>query len=342
MSDYLSHDPSLFGTVGQSVSDEASLLGDSLLSQLPTLHEGMGESRFAVDIAADGLRTQETGLEAWLKSLREQQRESNLQAGNSYDPVTGINPTSPPVSSGTSSGSNITGIEETTTAAVNGSDSSGNTGSGTSTPAPLRLESETMSLSGGYGIETKDFASGDALIGLKNRKGNSGSAQSSFSGASGTYAVIVGYYDEADGESRMSLELGEQRFEWELTEQLKAQKASPSNLVRRVISSGIELNPGDVVNLTGHRDRGEMARVDYIEFVPIDPSVPLPFRVEAEDMSLEHYTVKRNQGYASNGGLVELSTPSGSTGTASFSFPKASGTYDIVVGYYDESDGDAY
>ena len=341
MPDNLSPDPSLFGTIGQSLGDEAGLfLGDSLLEFLPSLHEGVGESRFAVDVAADGLRVYETGLESLLKWLHERQQDKDSQ----YDPVTGINPIVPsvPVVNTGSTNSNgsgtsvddITGVGE----AVNVGSTVEASGPDIALPVPMRIEGEAMKLSGGYGIESKDFASGDALIGIQNRKGHSGSAQSTFTGASGTYAVIVGYHDESDGEGKLSLDLGEHQFEWQLNENLKDQKVSARNLVRRVISSGVLLNPGDAVTLTGHRDRGEMVRVDYIEFVPINPGVPLPFRVEAEDMALRRYRTQSSLD-SSGQGLIEMKR--GGEGLAQFSFPKESGLYDVVVGYYDHAKGDA-
>ncbi|MEM9218189.1 MAG: hypothetical protein AAGD25_28090, partial [Cyanobacteria bacterium P01_F01_bin.150] len=189
MPDNLSQDPTLFGTLGQSLSDEMGLfLGDPFADLLSSLHEGMGASRFAVDINADGFRVYETGLEAWLKWLREQQQDENSQIGNQNDSVTGVNPVVPSVPTFNSSASNITGLEESASNPNSASEPS----IGAVEPAPMRLESESMELSGGYGLESKKFASGGTLIGLKNRKGNRGSAQSTFTGASGTYAVIVG------------------------------------------------------------------------------------------------------------------------------------------------------
>ena len=114
------------------------------------------------------------------------------------------------------------------------------------------------------------------------------------------------------------------------------------NFVRRVVSSGLTLNLGDTLRLSGTRDQSELAAIDYIELVPIIPTVPLPFRVEAEEMSLENYTALSDAPYASSSGLVSIRTPSGTSGSARFPFPKASGHYDVVVGYYDETDGEAH
>ncbi|MEM9219321.1 MAG: hypothetical protein AAGD25_33930, partial [Cyanobacteria bacterium P01_F01_bin.150] len=189
MSNNLSQDSSIFGSLGQSLSDAAGLfLGDPFADMLSSLHEGMGESRFAVDINTDGFRIYETGLESWLKWLREQQQAENSQVGSPYDSITGINPVAPSVPTSTSSASNITGLQE----GISDATSAPEAPNTVAVPVPMRLESESMELSGGYGLESKKFASGGTLIGLKNRKGNRGSAQSTFTGASGTYAVIVG------------------------------------------------------------------------------------------------------------------------------------------------------
>ena len=231
MPDNLSPDPLIFGTLGQSLSDEAGLfLSAPLLELLPLLHESVGESRFAVDINGDGLRTQETGLEAWMKALRDQrdhQQEANNPLSNVLDPVTGYIPT---VSSGTTPSAELNPDRESDDGLESAADSSsssgvtGTEGSDTSEsgstlgpllPEVIRLEAEEMAYSSGYEVKRNAFASGGKFINLKPRERNGGSAQSEFNGPSGTYAIIVGYYDEADGESTMSLSVGEEQIEWD-------------------------------------------------------------------------------------------------------------------------------
>ena len=58
-------------------------------------------------------------------------------------------------------------------------------------------------------------------------------------------------------------------------------------------------------------------------------------------MVLNSYNIKVDSG-ASGGGYIHLvDHPSGTAGTADFNFDGVSGEYDIVVSYWDESDGDS-
>ena len=65
----------------------------------------------------------------------------------------------------------------------------------------------------------------------------------------------------------------------------------------------------------------------------------MDIRVEAESMSLETYGVETNDS-ASGGELISLlEADDSTTGSATFNFDGNSGQYNVVVGYYDESDG---
>lgn len=220
MPDNLSQDPSLFGSIGQSLSDQAALLGgDPLLELLPSLHEGMGGSSFAVDIASDGLRVYETGLEAWLQYLREQ-REAKDAAR--IDDVTGYAPvvSSPSYASSHESfeanDSDDSVLSEAFSSLVGNNRASESAEFGLGMPEVIRLEAESLERSGGYVAEQQDFASGEGLIRINKRQGDFGSISTTFEGVSGTYAVIVGHYDEADGTGMMTLDVGAERFSWDM------------------------------------------------------------------------------------------------------------------------------
>jgi Glycosyl hydrolase catalytic core len=81
----------------------------------------------------------------------------------------------------------------------------------------------------------------------------------------------------------------------------------------------------------------------YNEFVawdalnPVNGYHPQIVSIEAENMTLTNYLVNANSS-ASGGNLIKLSA-GGVTGTATVNFPGSTGTYDIKVWYYDESDG---
>ncbi|HEY9805787.1 MAG TPA: hypothetical protein V6D04_04415, partial [Candidatus Obscuribacterales bacterium] len=64
-----------------------------------------------------------------------------------------------------------------------------------------------------------------------------------------------------------------------------------------------------------------------------------PIRIEAESMTLNTFRIESNSS-ASGGSIVGLVVGASSeTGTASFAFNGPSGLYDVVIGYYDETDG---
>jgi hypothetical protein len=188
-------------------------------------------------------------------------------------------------------------------------------------PTPIRLQGEEMELSGDYQAE-------DQSIRLSKSGGN-GTAQSTFTGTSGLYDIIV----KAKSGSEISLELGGEQFDW---------KDSDSyGWVRQVLAQGVTLNPGDVLSLSATGNGEELAEVDYIELIPINANLPLPFRIEAEDLNLEDYQITTDIDYASGGGFISLASEVESTGKAEFTFPSSDGNYDVIVGYYDESDGEA-
>ena len=266
------------------------------------------------------------------------------------------------------------------------------TQSSTNTPASnqtIRVEAEDMMLDG-YRTEAFDsltFASNKAYTSLfAVRKNETGTATTQFSGTSGTYNVVVAYFDEKDGVSSFNL----QKISGQNTEQIDSWVADGTNgtalpsaksLVRRTISN-LSLVSGDTLKLTGTEDGGEAARVDYIEFVPVDstdsssnssndsssndgstngssePSTDEPaentepnegsstenstIRIEAEDMTLSGYRTEAFDSltFASNKAYTSLYKGGDSeTGTATTQFNGTTGTYDIVIAYYDEDDG---
>lgn len=63
-------------------------------------------------------------------------------------------------------------------------------------------------------------------------------------------------------------------------------------------------------------------------------------RIEAEHMALQVYRVENGAGFASNDRMITLRDgAAGETGSASYDFTGAPGHYDVVLAYFDESDG---
>ncbi len=228
----------------------------------------------------------------------------------------------------------------------------------------LLIEAETFASLGDFRIETLGgIASNGAGIRLPlGSEGAapdvSGTASTAFTGASGTYAIKVRYFDEGDGQAGLSLAVnGVAQASWTLDASGVGWTPDSGN-GRTYTLSGIDLKTGDTIALTGTRDGEEYARVDYVEFVPDaapppeepPPEEPPPgdvqtLRIEAEDFaSLGDFRTETLGGIASNGAGIRL--PLGSEGaapdasaTASTAFTGGSGTYAITVRYFDEGDG---
>lgn len=225
--------------------------------------------------------------------------------------------------------------------------------------ASTRIEAEQLSLLG-YSIESGSFASGNGLIALID---GSGTASGNFSGTAGTYDVVIGYYDESDGVGQLAVTVaGSPVDSWNLDKNLGDTRASSKTFVKRTVASGITLGQGTSFSIQGTPDaeQRERVRIDYIEFVPIASPTPTPapapaptpapapapaptpppapastLRIEAENMTRSGYSVESGS-FASGGKFIRVDS---TTGTATTSFSGVSGTYNVIVGYYDENDG---
>ncbi|MEO0355792.1 MAG: hypothetical protein AAF268_13310, partial [Cyanobacteria bacterium P01_A01_bin.3] len=72
--------------------------------------------------------------------------------------------------------------------------------------ADFILEAEDLISITGYRRENNALASGGSLLGLRgNGGGEVGSASFTFSGDAGVYDIIIGTFDESDGEARFDL-----------------------------------------------------------------------------------------------------------------------------------------
>ncbi len=199
---------------------------------------------------------------------------------------------------------------------------------------PIRVEAENMALSGDSVLETQGFASGGQLI----KTNSSLTATTEFSGPAGLYNIIIGYWDENDGASPVTVTLDSSTLDsWTFNQDLGNGVAGIDNFVTRTVASAVTLNDGATLELQANKESGEYARIDYVEFVAVG-NVPLPsepIKVEAEDMTLSGDYVLEDQGFASGGQLIK--TNSSLTATTAFTGP--TGLYNIIIGYWDEDDG---
>ncbi|NEQ40033.1 MAG: hypothetical protein F6K40_28840, partial [Okeania sp. SIO3I5] len=134
--------------------------------------------------------------------------------------------------------------------------------------SPLRIEVEDMSLSG-YKTESTSVASDGAVVSLLNSGVTRGIAADTFTGETGYYDVKVGFFDENDGESQISIEIGTGEEEWTLDEDLGSDGVSDSNQVERTVFTELEISNGEHIKITGTAEGAEWGRVDYVEFIPV-------------------------------------------------------------------------
>ena len=222
---------------------------------------------------------------------------------------------------------------------------------------PVRIEAESMALSGQYQIRNRDNDSGSSVRSSSNVVGTS-----TFQGQSGQYMVLARYHDDADGNGTLAIGVnGSLIDQWTLDRNDEVYHT-------RTVAQSITLNTGDQISFTATpsapNSYGEIdnAYIDYIELVPLSnllsvalespvvatsanpsqsgntgaiASVP-SLRVEAESMTLAGEYYAASASYASGGSLIEVSNKG--TGLALTSFTGQTGYYDIVLAYHDEND----
>lgn len=215
-----------------------------------------------------------------------------------------------------------------------------------------RIESHDMSRTG-YDVEASSISSGGQVV---NTSGT-GIASASFSGAAGSYTLKVGYYDENDGQARLTVKVdGITVSSWVLNESTSSSVATTENFRERVLS-GIALDTNSVIEIIGSKAGNEFARLDYLEIevpttttpvvettttvnstgVTLPPGISVGVgRIESDAMTRTGYNVEASS-ISSGGNVVNAA----STGIASAKFSGTTGNYDLKVGYYDENDGES-
>ncbi|MGF1497417.1 MAG: hypothetical protein ACFB8W_11415, partial [Elainellaceae cyanobacterium] len=147
------------------------------------------------------------------------------------------------------------------------------------TANPLRVEAETMELSGDYGTESVGVASDGKVISLIGGPSDqTGSAKMTFTGEDGTYDIKVAYFDENDGVGRLEVKQGDRTLSaFDLDQQLGSRFADNQTMTSQVIED-ISIQAGDVFSFSGVEDgtprTAEHARIDYVEFIPKSTSTP--------------------------------------------------------------------
>lgn len=140
----------------------------------------------------------------------------------------------------------------------------------------IRIEAENMSLITYLKEIGNSAASGTSLISLNNAAGTTGSASATFTGSSGTYDVVIGYFDERDGVAQLDVLIAGQSLSgtpFKLDEQT-ASGAANRNTFRTKTYSRVFIDQNTAIQLQGTANRSEWARADYIEFIPVSSTTP--------------------------------------------------------------------
>ncbi|WP_420391632.1 hypothetical protein [Acuticoccus sp.] len=195
------------------------------------------------------------------------------------------------------------------------------------------IEAEDLDLGGDYVVEARSGASGGANI----KSTGVGSARGRYEGDDGAFNLVVSYFDENDGQSSYSLSVNGTVVD---TWAGRGGSGGAGVLTTRTIA--LDLADGDVVSLTGSKNAGEFARIDSLtlEERGTTPPPPPPGRIalglnEAEALDLSGAYAVESRAEASGGANIKAS----GTGTASGVYDGADGAFDLVVSYFNESDG---
>ncbi|MEM6867753.1 MAG: LamG-like jellyroll fold domain-containing protein [Cyanobacteria bacterium P01_C01_bin.121] len=127
----------------------------------------------------------------------------------------------------------------------------------------LRIEAEDMNLASDiYVREASGNASNDYLI--RNWSSELGTANTTFTGPSGQYMVVVNYLDESDGQASAAFNInGTEIDSWQFNQ-------DNNRFVTRTVATNVTLTRGDVIELTGLNEGGEETYFDYIDLISLD------------------------------------------------------------------------
>ncbi|MEM7506604.1 MAG: hypothetical protein AAF415_07645, partial [Pseudomonadota bacterium] len=122
------------------------------------------------------------------------------------------------------------------------------------------IEAEDMTASGGYQEKSFDGASGGGYV----QTWSEGTLTSTFNGDAGTYSLDLTVFDENDGQSTVEVWVNGQ-----LVQSLVLDHDAGGNYIYGTSSvmsvDGIQLEPGDTIELRGFADGGEPARIDKLD-----------------------------------------------------------------------------
>ncbi|MBV6622893.1 MAG: right-handed parallel beta-helix repeat-containing protein [Rivularia sp. (in: Bacteria)] len=137
------------------------------------------------------------------------------------------------------------------------------------TTTAIRYEAEDFQQLDDYVINSNSNSSASKHISVYNS--NYQTISDVFDGETGFYQVKVGYYDENDGESTAWVTVGGQSRRILFDKDLGSAGATAAALTQRVTHEAIRLQKGENFVIDAISNAAEFARLDYIEFVAVNP-----------------------------------------------------------------------
>jgi len=130
---------------------------------------------------------------------------------------------------------------------------------------PNRVEAESLTLDRFVLEAVTPWETASAGQAIRCPSGGRCAATLPFTRASGTYDIVVQYFDENDGESTFTVKAGERQLDrWRADDSLPSNVPDGHTSTRRVIRR-VELQAGDVIRIEALPDRQEGAAIDYLE-----------------------------------------------------------------------------
>lgn len=199
---------------------------------------------------------------------------------------------------------------------------------------------------GGKGNDTVYIYGSNALIDGNDGddtfviKTDTGTISKQFEGISGVYDLYITYYDEIGDEASFSVSIaGENVDSWSADGTFGTIGVSEQSRAVRIIE-GVVVNNGDSIVLTGVMDDTEYARVDTIALVPDAEGVPQDVFYEAEDWTASGAFATESVAAASDGQVMSIYSTT-DEGTISTTFSGVESAYNIIISYFDETDGES-
>ncbi|PZV24119.1 MAG: hypothetical protein DCF12_17850 [Snowella sp.] len=133
----------------------------------------------------------------------------------------------------------------------------------------VRVEAESITNRSVFRLESVTAASGGKVLSLAGGASNEvGRATFKFTGLDGLYDVVLGTFDENDGQARFTVrQNGNAIGSITLNQSLGSDSPNAQTAVARKVTT-VQVKNGDTFVVKGFENASEYARLDYIDFIP--------------------------------------------------------------------------